>query len=255
MLSGADDSRRAIEEWIRDSFFANRRVITMSGMNDGLCGKRSDLLERGLKVRRIRERQVCPSDRSGKEAVAHQRVAVTVNYNVTGSVPWSVHHAELERSELERVPFLELNVRRRRLFVWDPIQLRLASANAIKGLIELMEINGDVPLSLDRSDRADVIDVRMCNPDRRRTASGSLHFGDDRFGIATRIHDRERIRLLIEYDVAVLLKRTDSDLRDDHAGAPTSSPISSPGASSTWSGDAATGPSAVSRIGDSTMPW
>src|SRR5687768_11276638 len=118
----------------------------------------------------------------------------------------------------------------------------------------------DIPPSFEWGDCADVIHVRVSDPDRFRRPSRFLDFCDDALGLAPRVNDCCAFAFGVADDVAVLLKRADSDLCDDHLREP---PITrgrgaarrSPGASSTWTRAAATGPSAVSRIGDSPMPW
>src|SRR5687768_7434802 len=123
-----------------------------------------------------------------------------------------------------------------------------------------MQPDRNIPLLLHRCDGADVIDMRMRYPDRLRLFSCRFDFGDDSLRLAARIDDCESVAFRIRNQIAVLLECTDGNLGDDHRGAPLpcralrGTVRLSFGGSSTCSGEAGTGPSAVSRIGDSPMP-
>ena len=49
-MSGADDSRGAVEKGIRQALFTDRGGIAMAGMHDGLRRQRGDALERFLEL-------------------------------------------------------------------------------------------------------------------------------------------------------------------------------------------------------------
>jgi hypothetical protein len=78
-------------------------------------------------------------------------------------------------------------------------------------------MNRYVPPPLDRGDGADVIYVRVGNPDRPKLMAGALYLGDDPVTLAARIHDRSRSSHRVGDDVTILLERTENESRDDHA--------------------------------------
>ena len=83
--------------------------------------QRYDASERRLQLGWIRHRKIGPSDGTREQAVADERVAGPVQHHVARRVPGSVHHRKRERTKSDRLTINEFAVRRRWLFVWDPI--------------------------------------------------------------------------------------------------------------------------------------
>src|SRR5678816_4868394 len=83
-----------------------------------------------------------------------------------------------------------------------------------------MQPDGNIVLSLEWCNRADVIDMRVSDPDRFYPTAALFDCVDDALRLASRIYDCYSVGLWILDEVAVFLKRSDSDLRDVHPATP-----------------------------------
>src|SRR5438093_11231778 len=83
-----------------------------------------------------------------------------------------------------------------------------------------MQVHRHVPDTLDSGNRADVIDVRVRQPDRLERCARSAYHRHEFFRLRARINERRALSRRINDEVAVLLKRTDRAPIDLHAEYP-----------------------------------
>src|SRR5687768_16528978 len=79
-----------------------------------------------------------------------------------------------------------------------------------------MQVDGHVPPPLHGCNRADVIHVCVCHPDRDDITAHPLDFGHEPVAIAARIDNSRCAATRIGYDVGVLLKWPEYERNDNH---------------------------------------
>ena len=91
-----------------------------------------------------------------------------------------------------------------------------------------MQIHRNIPPPLNSSDRANVIDMRVRNPDRIELCPVRSTSAISDLPSASRIDNCRRVTVRIGDEVAVLLKGPVTKARDDHAEYPPVPIISEP---------------------------
>jgi hypothetical protein len=94
--------------------------------------------------------------------------------------------------------------------------LGLPGGRGIESPISGMEVDRDVPASLDRCDRTNVVDVRVGDPDRFQVGAAVFDSFDEALTFAAWIDDCRLARAGVDDEVAVLLKRTNGESLDVH---------------------------------------
>jgi len=123
-------------------------------------------LERRVHLRRIAKGQVGAADRAGEEEITAERDAVPVERHEPGCVAGHVHDGESQIAAPELLALRELRVRSLRLLEVDAVHLRGARRQvAIVWQVARMQQHRDVEHAAHLGDRADVIDVRVREPD------------------------------------------------------------------------------------------
>src|SRR5215207_5262671 len=106
-----------------------------------------------------------------------------------------------------------------------------------------MQIHRDIPASLHACNAPDMIEVRVREPNRLGRRATLFDAGDNAIGFRARIYDGTAIRVRIDEEIAVLLKRPDREAGNRQAHCVSRSRVRR------------TGASAVSSTGDSPSPW
>src|SRR3954468_3325854 len=160
----------------------------MTGIDHGFRRQRRELLARCSKVRRIRKWQIGSADRARKEAVAHERDAVAVDDDVSGSVSRGMHHAHLLLPDFDVLSIGELAVRWRRFFEWEPVDFSLSRSCLVQSAVERMQVDRHIPFAFYGRNCADVIDVSVRHPDRLKSGAARLNRIDESLAFAARVN-------------------------------------------------------------------
>jgi hypothetical protein len=186
-------------------------------MDDRLARQLDVARERTIHRGGICKWQIRSADGTGEEQIAPEGDTVPRECDMAGRVSGHVHHREAKRAAAELLPVGKLAVRAVRLLEVDSVQLRGARRQrGVGGQIERMEQDGYVVLAADRSDRADVIDVRVCQPDRVDRNGGVADHREDAARFVAGIDEDAAPRLLVRDEVAVLLEDPDGANVDPH---------------------------------------
>ena len=127
-----------------------------------------------------------------------------------------VHHRELDIANVERLAVGELTFRRGRLLERDAVDLSLPRGCFVKPSVKRMEIDRNVPPSLYRRNRTDVVNVRVSNPDRLERRRGIVDCLYESISLTARIHYDRAVSAVIHQQIAVLLERADGEGLDYH---------------------------------------
>ena len=136
----------------------------------------------------------------------------------------SVHDLKRQSTESETLTFEEPFGRHLIPIEGQTIRRSLEGAGLEHPYISLVQVNGNVEVLAQGLHRADMVEMRMRQPDCTESGTGLLHTGDQSISIISRVHHRRFTAVAIDDEPGVLLKGTglepdDLERRIAHAGS------------------------------------
>src|ERR1043166_5081888 len=147
----------------------------MTGMDDDLIAKIADAEERLLHCRRIAEWKIRAPDGAREQQIPSEEQPATAEYDAPRRVSRRVEPLEAERPEPELVAVRERLIRRTGLLERDAVDGRLNRTPLVQRQVRRMEIDRHVPHAFHAGDAADVIDVRVRQPDGLERGARGAH--------------------------------------------------------------------------------
>ena len=93
---------------------------------------------------------------------------------------------------------------------------RLCTAH-VQRQVRRVQVHRHVPLAQHAGDAADVIEVRVRQPDRVERRARRAHHRDQSLRLVARIDQHGALRRLVDHEIRVLLERADRPRLDLHA--------------------------------------
>lgn len=133
-----------------------------------------------------------------------------------GGVAWEVHHSKAVVAKGHRVPFRKFKIRGRRLLNFQPESSRRGHCTVVDGPVERMQPHRHRPLSENSGDAADMVEMRVREPDRRERRALGINGGEEAIGFFTGVDKDSLLCGLVNNEPAVLFDFANGDAANDH---------------------------------------
>src|SRR5207253_2064362 len=125
-------------------------------------------------------------------------------HHVTGGVARRVKNVEGQRPERETVAVGEHGIGPSRLLERDAVHAGLRRAAIVERQIGWVKMNRDVPRAFHTGDAANVVDVRVRQPDRLQRRAGCTYHLDETLWFVAGIDERGDALRFVDDEIAVL---------------------------------------------------
>ena len=199
---------------VRPPFLCHGRGWSVARQYTGLGGKCHDAQEGSTKLRAVAQGQVRPTYGAGKQAIADERDAVTMDRHVSGRMPRGVHHGERQPTQCETLTFDKALRRHFIAIERKPIGRRLKGTGLEDPDVGLVKVDRNREMGSNRPHCADMVEMGVRQPDRTELRLGLFDCGDQLIAIITRVDDCRVTTVAVHDEVRVFLQRPGLE-RDD----------------------------------------
>src|SRR6185312_7483198 len=174
-----------------------------------------------LHVCGVRHREIGASDRSREQNIAAQHDAMSVERDVAGTVTRKMKDVERQIPDAENVAVGEILIGWLRLLERHLVRFGEERLRIVNGPIERMKVHRHArKAATDRGDGADVIQMRVRDPDRTKGRAARFDHIQKLVRIGTGIDDDGIAGLLVDDEIRVLLERADGTRQNLHTAYP-----------------------------------
>lgn len=189
----------------------------MTSQDSRLWRQRRETFQRTFECGGITQRKIRSADGPREQNVAAEHDALADECDVTRRVSGDVHNAKLERAKTQHIAFSQRALRERRHVEGNLIHRSNVGAAFVDRPILRMHEYRHIELALDRSDAADVINVRVREPNGSKIHFTGAHDVRKLSAAVARIYKDGVSRMTVLEEVGVLLEWTDDKGLDVHA--------------------------------------